>query len=69
MSAKILASLIKGFPKTTTTKQNVDLAVHFVCSRIMYVTSPCTVEYRTVSPSEALPVYDDLLDPCKARPW
>jgi hypothetical protein len=33
LSAEILASLIKGFPRTTTTtKQNVDPAVHFVYS-------------------------------------
>jgi hypothetical protein len=35
--AEILASLIKGFPRTTTTtttKQNVDPAVHFVYSRV-----------------------------------
>jgi hypothetical protein len=35
LSAEILASLIKGFPRTTTTtKQNVDPAVHFVYSRV-----------------------------------
>jgi hypothetical protein len=44
LSADILASLIKGFPRTrtrtrtttrtTTTKQNVDPAVHFVYSRV-----------------------------------
>jgi hypothetical protein len=38
LSAEILASLIKGFPTTTTTtrttKQNVDPAVHFVYSRV-----------------------------------
>jgi hypothetical protein len=33
LSAEILASLIKGFPRTTT-KQNVDPAVHFVYSRV-----------------------------------
>jgi hypothetical protein len=32
-SADILASLIKGFP-TTTTKQNVDPAVYYVYSRV-----------------------------------
>jgi hypothetical protein len=37
LSAEILASLIKGFPRTTTTttKQNVDPAVHFVYSRVI----------------------------------
>jgi hypothetical protein len=38
LSAKILASLIKGFPTpttpTTTTKQNVDPAVYCVYSRV-----------------------------------
>jgi hypothetical protein len=34
LSAEILASLIKGFPTTRTTKQNVDPAVHFVYSRV-----------------------------------
>jgi hypothetical protein len=38
LSAEILASLIKGFPRTTTTttttKQNVDPAIHFVYSRV-----------------------------------
>jgi hypothetical protein len=35
MSAEILASLIKGFPRTTTTtKQNVDPAVYYVYSRV-----------------------------------
>jgi hypothetical protein len=36
LSAEIPASLIKGFPRTTTTttKQNVDPAVHFVYSRV-----------------------------------
>jgi hypothetical protein len=36
LSAEILVSLIKGFPTTTTTttKQNVDPAVHFVYSRV-----------------------------------
>jgi hypothetical protein len=36
LSAEILASLIKGFPRTTrrTTKQNVDPAVHFVYSQV-----------------------------------
>jgi hypothetical protein len=36
LSAEILASLIKGFPRTTTTttKQNVDPAVHFAYSRV-----------------------------------
>jgi hypothetical protein len=40
LSAEILASLIKGFPtttRTTTTKQNVDPAVHFVYSRVKNV--------------------------------
>jgi hypothetical protein len=42
LSAEILASLIKGFPTTrtrttTTTKQNVDPAVHFVYSRVKIV--------------------------------
>jgi hypothetical protein len=36
--ADILASLIKGFPRTrtrtTTTKQNVDPAVYYVYSRV-----------------------------------
>jgi hypothetical protein len=53
LSAEIPASLIKGFPRTTTTrtttttKQNVDPAVHFVYSRVkiwacfyQYVTGP-----------------------------
>jgi ppGpp synthetase/RelA/SpoT-type nucleotidyltranferase len=41
LSAEILASLIKGFPRrtTTTTKQNVDPAVHFVYSRVKMVSS------------------------------
>jgi hypothetical protein len=34
LSAEIPASLIKGFLRTTTTKQNVDPAVHFVYSRV-----------------------------------
>jgi hypothetical protein len=37
LSADILASLIKGFPRTTTTtttKQNVDPAVYYVYSRV-----------------------------------
>jgi hypothetical protein len=34
LSAEIPASLIKGFTRTTTTKQNVDPAVHFVYSRV-----------------------------------
>jgi hypothetical protein len=40
LSAEILASLIRGFPRrrrrttTTTTKQNVDPAAHFVYSRV-----------------------------------
>jgi hypothetical protein len=39
LPAEILASLIKGFPTTTTrttttTKQNVDPAVHFVYLRV-----------------------------------
>jgi hypothetical protein len=35
LSAEILASLIKGFPRTrTTTKQNVDPAVYYVYSRV-----------------------------------
>jgi hypothetical protein len=39
LSADILASLIKGFPRTrtttrTTTKQNVDPTVHCVYSRV-----------------------------------
>jgi hypothetical protein len=37
LSAEILASLIKGFLRSrtrTTTKQNVDPAVHFVHSRV-----------------------------------
>jgi hypothetical protein len=34
LSAEILASLIKGFPTTTTTKQNVDPAVYYVYSRV-----------------------------------
>jgi hypothetical protein len=44
LSAEILASLIKGFPRTTTTtttKQNVDPAVHFVYSRVKI----CPVAY------------------------
>jgi hypothetical protein len=44
LSAEILASLIKGFPRTTTTrttttKQNVDPAVHFVYSRVKMLKS------------------------------
>jgi hypothetical protein len=36
LSAEILASLIKGFPRTrtTTTKQNVDPAVYYVYSQV-----------------------------------
>jgi hypothetical protein len=37
LSADILASLIKGFPRTTTTtttKQNVDPAVYYAYSRV-----------------------------------
>jgi hypothetical protein len=44
LSAEILASLIKGFPRTrtrttttTTTKQNVDPAVYYVYSRVKTV--------------------------------
>jgi hypothetical protein len=38
LSAEILASLIKGFPRTTTTtKQNIDQVVHFVYSRVKTV--------------------------------
>jgi hypothetical protein len=49
LSAEILASLIKGFPRTTkttttttttTTKQNVDPAVHFVYSRVKIDSNP-----------------------------
>jgi hypothetical protein len=51
LSAEILASLIKGFPRTTrtkttttttttTTKQNVDPAVHFVYSRVKMALEP-----------------------------
>jgi hypothetical protein len=41
LSAEILASLIKGFPRTTTTtKQNVDPAVHFVHSRVKTMFTP-----------------------------
>jgi hypothetical protein len=42
LSAEILASLIKGFPRTattrtTTTKQNVDPAVYYVYSRVKMI--------------------------------
>jgi hypothetical protein len=40
LSAEIPASLIKGFLRTTTTtttKQNVDPAVHFVYSRVKFL--------------------------------
>jgi hypothetical protein len=40
LSDEILASLIKGFPRTrttTTTKQNVDPAVYYVYSRIKII--------------------------------
>jgi hypothetical protein len=45
LSAEIPASLIKGFPRTTrtttsTTKQNVDPAVHFVYSRVKIAELP-----------------------------
>jgi hypothetical protein len=51
LSAEILASLIKGFPttRTTTTKQNVDPAVHFVYSRVKTGIIPAPVlnfQYR-----------------------
>jgi hypothetical protein len=49
LSAAILASLIKGFPRTTRTtrttrtKQNVDPAVHFVYSRVKTQSTAVTI--------------------------
>jgi hypothetical protein len=51
LSAEILASLIKGFPRTTTTtttKQNVDPAVHFVYSRVKIGTTDVCSEFGKV---------------------
>jgi hypothetical protein len=60
LSAEILASLIKGFPRTTTTtttKQNVDPAVHFVYSRvkiILWTVLPDTKTKSSMPSSSAL---------------
>jgi hypothetical protein len=57
LSAEIPASLIKGFPRTrtTTTKQNVDPAVHFVYSQVKIniidgSSSAQLVDYKVTAP-------------------